>query len=39
VVAPAAAVLGGHGVQLADVKLGSASLEDVFIHLTGRALR
>jgi ABC-2 type transport system ATP-binding protein len=39
VVAPAAAVLGAHAVQLADVKLGSASLEDVFIHLTGRALR
>jgi ABC-2 type transport system ATP-binding protein len=39
VVAPAATALGAHGLGLSDVKLGSPSLEDVFIHLTGRALR
>jgi ABC-2 type transport system ATP-binding protein len=38
-VAPAAAVLASHGLHLDDVKLGTPSLEDVFIHLTGRALR
>jgi ABC-2 type transport system ATP-binding protein len=38
-VAPAAAVLAEHGSALADVKLGAPSLEDVFIHLTGRTLR
>jgi ABC-2 type transport system ATP-binding protein len=38
-VAPAAAVLSEHGSSLADVKLGTPSLEDVFIHLTGRTLR
>jgi ABC-2 type transport system ATP-binding protein len=38
-VAPAAAVLGGHGLALVDVKLGTPTLEDVFIHLTGRTLR
>jgi ABC-2 type transport system ATP-binding protein len=38
-VAPAAAVLAEHGLRLDDVKLGAPSLEDVFIHLTGRALR
>jgi ABC-2 type transport system ATP-binding protein len=38
-VAPAAAVLAEQGLSLTDVKLGSPSLEDVFIHLTGRALR
>jgi len=38
-VAPAAGALAEHGLSLADVKLGSPSLEDVFIHLTGRALR
>jgi ABC-2 type transport system ATP-binding protein len=38
-VAPAAAALGEHGLELTDVKLGDPSLEDVFIHLTGRALR
>jgi ABC-2 type transport system ATP-binding protein len=38
-VAPAAAVLDAHGLVLADVKLGSPTLEDVFIHLTGRTLR
>jgi ABC-2 type transport system ATP-binding protein len=38
-VAPAAAVLGKQGVTLSDVKLGIPTLEDVFIDLTGRALR
>ncbi len=38
-VAPAAAVLADHGLALSDVKLGALTLEDVFIHLTGRALR
>jgi ABC-2 type transport system ATP-binding protein len=38
-VGPAAALLTGRGLELADVALGNASLEDVFISLTGRALR
>ena len=38
-VAPAAAVLDEHGLALQDVKLGTPTLEDVFIHLTGRSLR
>jgi ABC-2 type transport system ATP-binding protein len=38
-VAPAAAVLARWGLALTDVKLGQPSLEDVFIHLTGRTLR
>jgi ABC-2 type transport system ATP-binding protein len=38
-VAPAAAALAGHGLALQDVKLGAVTLEDVFIHLTGRSLR
>jgi ABC-2 type transport system ATP-binding protein len=38
-VAPAAAVLHEHGLALQDVKLGAPTLEDVFIHLTGRMLR
>jgi ABC-2 type transport system ATP-binding protein len=38
-VAPAAAVLAEHGSSLADVKLGTPTLEDVFINLTGRTLR
>ena len=38
-VAPAAGVLAAHGSALADVKLGTPTLEDVFIHLTGRTLR
>jgi ABC-2 type transport system ATP-binding protein len=38
-VAPAAALLAEHGLHLDDVKLGTPSLEDVFIHLTGRTLR
>jgi ABC-2 type transport system ATP-binding protein len=38
-VAPAAAILDAHGLVLGDVKFGSPTLEDVFIHLTGRSLR
>jgi ABC-2 type transport system ATP-binding protein len=38
-VAPAAAALTEHGLALQDVKLGAVTLEDVFIHLTGRTLR
>jgi ABC-2 type transport system ATP-binding protein len=38
-VAPAAGVLTGHHLVLADVRIGAPSLEDVFIHLTGRTLR
>jgi ABC-2 type transport system ATP-binding protein len=38
-VAPAAAALGALGLTLSDVKLGIPTLEDVFIDLTGRALR
>jgi hypothetical protein len=32
-------VLAAHGLALADVRFGSPTLEDVFIHLTGRTLR
>lgn len=38
-VAPAAERLSHVGAKLAGVSLGEATLEDVFIHLTGRALR
>jgi ABC-2 type transport system ATP-binding protein len=38
-VAPAAAVLADHDLALQDVKLGAPTLEDVFIHHTGRTLR
>ncbi len=38
-VPPAAELLAGRGLALADVKLGTPTLEDVFIHLTGRTLR
>jgi ABC-2 type transport system ATP-binding protein len=38
-VAPAATLLSEQGVALSDVKLGAPTLEDVFIHLTGRTLR
>jgi ABC-2 type transport system ATP-binding protein len=38
-VAPAAAALAEHGLSLVDVKLGTPTLEDVFINLTGRTLR
>jgi len=38
-VAPVAALVGQRQAQLTDVTIGTPSLEDVFIHLTGRALR
>ena len=38
-VAPAASLLAARGLELGAVKLGSPTLEDVFIHLTGRTLR
>jgi len=38
-VAPVAGALSGFGISLSDVKIGEPSLEDVFINLTGRALR
>jgi ABC-2 type transport system ATP-binding protein len=38
-VAPVAGALAGFGITLSDVKIGEPSLEDVFITLTGRALR
>jgi ABC-2 type transport system ATP-binding protein len=38
-VAPAAGILAELGLTLSDVKLGIPTLEDVFIDLTGRALR
>ena len=38
-VAPAASLLAELGLALSAVKLGSPTLEDVFIHLTGRTLR
>jgi ABC-2 type transport system ATP-binding protein len=38
-VAPVATTLSDLGISLNDVRLGEPSLEDVFISLTGRALR
>ena len=38
-VAPAASLLAERGLSLAGVELGEPSLEDLFIHLTGRTLR
>ncbi len=38
-VAPAAALLAQRGQTLAGVEIGAPTLEDVFIHLTGRSLR
>jgi ABC-2 type transport system ATP-binding protein len=38
-VAPVASLVAGHRAQLTDVTIGTPSLEDVFIALTGRALR
>jgi ABC-2 type transport system ATP-binding protein len=38
-VGPASALFTERGLELADVTVGKASLEDVFINLTGRALR
>jgi ABC-2 type transport system ATP-binding protein len=37
--APAAALLAERGLTLTSVELGAPTLEDVFIHLTGRTLR
>ncbi len=38
-VAEAARAIGTAGGQLTDVRLGEPTLEDLFIHLTGRSLR
>ena len=38
-VAPVAQAISGSGCTLTDARLGEPNLEDVFIHLTGRALR
>ncbi|HWF55750.1 MAG TPA: ABC transporter ATP-binding protein [Solirubrobacteraceae bacterium] len=38
-IAPAATVLAERGLALRGVEIGAPTLEDVFIHLTGRALR
>jgi ABC-2 type transport system ATP-binding protein len=38
-VAPVAALLDGRKAELTEVTIGTPSLEDVFIHLTGRSLR
>jgi ABC-2 type transport system ATP-binding protein len=38
-VAPVVRMLSERGATLADLQLGRPSLEDVFIHLTGRGLR
>ena len=37
--APVSAVLHEHRVPVRELAMGSASLEDVFLHLTGRELR
>ncbi len=38
-VAPAATLLADRGLSLSGVEIGEPTLEDVFIHLTGRTLR
>ncbi|HZD00425.1 MAG TPA: ATP-binding cassette domain-containing protein [Actinomycetes bacterium] len=38
-VPPVVRAIGERGATLADLRLGRPSLEDVFIHLTGRGLR
>jgi ABC-2 type transport system ATP-binding protein len=38
-VAPAASLVTDRGLRLTDVRLGALTLEDVFLHLTGRVLR
>ncbi|MGH9070773.1 MAG: ABC transporter ATP-binding protein [Acidimicrobiales bacterium] len=38
-VAPVVSVIAAHRATLGDMRLGEPSLEDVFIHLTGRELR
>jgi len=39
VIAPAATLAAGRGLSLSDVHIGTPTLEDVFIQLTGRTLR
>ena len=39
IVAPVALVVTNAGAELQELAIGKPSLEDVFIHLTGRALR
>jgi ABC-2 type transport system ATP-binding protein len=39
VLPPALHALGELGCEVTDLALGKPSLEDVFIHLTGRELR
>jgi hypothetical protein len=38
-VAPVARLITDNGGELVDLSIAKPSLEDVFIHLTGRALR
>ncbi|MCU1494541.1 MAG: transporter related protein [Acidimicrobiaceae bacterium] len=38
-VAPVAERVVTHGASITDIRIGTPSLEDVFIHLTGRSLR
>jgi ABC-2 type transport system ATP-binding protein len=38
-VAPAATIFAAQGLALEDIRLGTATLEDVFINLTGRSLQ
>jgi ABC-2 type transport system ATP-binding protein len=38
-IGPAATLLADRGLALSGVELGAPTLEDVFIHLTGRTLR
>jgi ABC-2 type transport system ATP-binding protein len=38
-IAPTATLLADQGFALKGVELGTPTLEDVFIHLTGRTLR
>jgi ABC-2 type transport system ATP-binding protein len=38
-VAPVVQAVAAHGAEVRDLRLARATLEDVFIHLTGRALR
>jgi ABC-2 type transport system ATP-binding protein len=38
-IAPTATLLADRGVALNGMELGTPTLEDVFIHLTGRTLR
>jgi ABC-2 type transport system ATP-binding protein len=38
-VAPVGRLLAGHGLGMSGLRLGQATLEDAYIHFTGRALR